>query len=289
MVVNKSTIVRWRELKSVTRELNQWLNELSGFSKCLELRDKVVNTSQRFLETRLQYKTLKQIHSRNVIQRTSIQSQLSTLLQRKTSWNSDDMNTFTELCRKEHEFGSIEAQSERDLQRIEQELDHSMDLALAAMRERYQEEQNWSQHVSMLSAYTSIGLLSLNVILFSVSVGIIEPRKRKLLHQQITNSFDNKIEDSHTIINEKMKQESHQIIKHVEELLRKEREFQLKMNNQNQIREISDSTASVLVIDDQKKSKLDSELKENVKLISIATSVGAFLGISLYYVINRSI
>ena len=56
---------------------------------------------------------------------------------------------------------------------------------MKAIRERYTGEQNWSDHIRLLSTYGTLGLMVVNFVLFGLVHGIMEPRRRKLHLEKI--------------------------------------------------------------------------------------------------------
>ncbi len=59
-----------------------------------------------------------------------------------------------------------------------------------SMRERYQQEQLWSDKIRKMSTYGTFGLLTFNLILFIMIQFVFEPRKRKRLLDELLKVID---------------------------------------------------------------------------------------------------
>jgi hypothetical protein len=65
---------------------------------------------------------------------------------------------------------------------------------LDKLRERYQEEQIWSNWVRSLSTYGTAGLMAVNVVLFMLVHGWLEPRRRRIMMLEMRQMLSDEIQ-----------------------------------------------------------------------------------------------
>ncbi|KAJ2628351.1 sensitivity to high expression protein she9, partial [Coemansia sp. RSA 1287] len=111
--------------------------------------------------------------------RIANQREINSLLQRKHLWSEEDVARFTSLYRDEHQAESAETQSAKDLKEAEALVDHKYDELVNAIRERYHEEQIWSDKIRRASTYGTWAVLFMNILALFLAQAIFEPRKRR--------------------------------------------------------------------------------------------------------------
>ncbi|KAJ2733650.1 sensitivity to high expression protein she9 [Coemansia sp. BCRC 34962] len=162
-----------------TTWLGKALNQLTGYDRIAEHKQRVQDTGKAFQEARLHLDNIKIRHAQVIQARMSSQREINSLLQRKHLWNDDDVARFTGLYRDEHQAESIEIAAGRELRDTEALVDKKYDDLVAAIRERYHEEQIWSDKIRRASTYGTWAVLFMNIIALFLAQAIFEPRKRR--------------------------------------------------------------------------------------------------------------
>ncbi|KAJ2564571.1 sensitivity to high expression protein she9 [Coemansia sp. RSA 1822] len=182
-------LVTWRQTLDSLRSLpkdDDWvtwagkaLNEITGYDRIALLKMQVDSSGEQFHAARRQLDDTKAQHTRATKSRIANQREINSLLQRKHLWSEDDVARFTSLYRDEHQAESAETQSAKDLKEAETLVDHKYDELVNAIRERYHEEQIWSDKIRRASTYGTWAVLFMNILALFLAQAIFEPRKRR--------------------------------------------------------------------------------------------------------------
>lgn len=160
-------------------EGNRLLNKITGYDTCESLRESVTKADAEFQSLREALTTSREAFTRAIQERSACQKELNSLLQRKPTWIDTDLQRFTELYRHEMRLESTEKQAKEANEHLEKAVDKAHNFLISSMRERYQEEQLWSDKIRRLSSFGTFGLMAVNLALFLVLQTVIEPRKRQ--------------------------------------------------------------------------------------------------------------
>ena len=167
------------------------INRITGYDQCERLRDAVNEADQRFQQLREQLQSSRVAYTKAVAERSICQKELNGLLQRKPSWMDTDLQRFTELYKTEMRLEASEHGAKENNERLEQLVDQAHHALMTIMRERYQEEQLWSDKIRRASTFGTFGLMGINVVLFLGLQLIVEPRKRR----KFIGEFERVVED----------------------------------------------------------------------------------------------
>ena len=118
-------------------------------------------------------------YEKAVTNRSKVQAEINSLLQRKQDWNNNDLSRCTECYQKEHTLTILEEEAKLACAKQEQKVELMQNQFLGALRSVYQEETALSQRAKILSSYFTWGLIFLNSSIFLVSTLLIEPKKRE--------------------------------------------------------------------------------------------------------------
>ncbi|KDE07450.1 hypothetical protein MVLG_02315 [Microbotryum lychnidis-dioicae p1A1 Lamole] len=176
----KETIRAW-ELERRLRDMGGKINAATGYVEIDLLRKGVVEREKALNAAREVAGLSKQAFAAAVAVRAASQKEVNDLLQRKHSWTSADVMRFTELIQQDHENEQAEAKARVAAEKTEQEVESGFSELMQAILERYHEEQVWSDKIRSLSTYGSLGITSLNVLLFIITILLVEPWKRRRL------------------------------------------------------------------------------------------------------------
>lgn len=165
--------------------VSDWLNKITGYEMCEKLRRNVKDQDDIYLHLRDELQQARQVFNQAIRERSQCQKELNSLLQRKQSWQDTELLRFTELYRNELKLEQAERDAKELNDRLETEIDKAHHKLMVVMRERYQEEQLWSDKIRRISTYGTFGLMLLNVMLFLILQLVLEPRKRKMFIDKI--------------------------------------------------------------------------------------------------------
>lgn len=190
----KALNYRIRSSKSPTDVLNAF----TGYDVCERLRQQVVESDRELESLRQRLRDSRRTYFRSIGDRSACQKEINGLLQRKSTWTDSELIRFTELYRSEMKLEQAEAAAKAENDHLEKIVDDSHQRLINAMRERYQEEQTWSDKVRRISTFGTVALMTVNFILFLLLQVIIEPYKRR----RLVNQFEQVLEKR---LNEKIK------------------------------------------------------------------------------------
>ena len=122
--------------------------------------------------------------------RANSQRDLTDLLQRKSTWSSEDVSRFTSLVHQDHLNTLAESSSKTASQAADNALEREFGALTQIILERYHEEQVWSDKIRSASTYGSMVVLGVNVFVFLAAIVIVEPWKRKKLAEALGRRVD---------------------------------------------------------------------------------------------------
>lgn len=170
--------------------VSQVINQVTGYETCERLKKIVQETDCDFQRLKDELYQARSTFDVAIQSRSQCQKDLNSLLQRKQTWSDEDLHRFTELYRREMRLEQGEAEAKASHQQLEAAVDRAHQRLMDALRERYQEEQLWSDKIRRVSTYGTVSLMALNLILFLLIQLGLEPRKR----QRLLGRFDSMLE-----------------------------------------------------------------------------------------------
>ncbi|KAJ1946609.1 sensitivity to high expression protein she9 [Kickxella alabastrina] len=159
--------------------LGKALNQMTGYNRIFDLKTKVEESGSKFKAARHDLDKIKELHARTVQERIANQREINSLLQRKHLWNEDDVARFTGLYKDEHQAEMTELSASESLKEAEALVDRRYDQLVETIRERYHEEQIWSDKIRRASTYGTWAVLFMNILALFMAQAIFEPRKRR--------------------------------------------------------------------------------------------------------------
>ena len=178
------------------------LNEVTGYERIEGLKQRVheqgkrpiprssikvlIKLSEQRLQTARQATREAKIAYEAAVQtRATSQRDLTDLLQRKSTWSSEDVSRFTSLVQQDHLNTLAESSSKTASQAADEALEREFGALTQIILERYHEEQVWSDKIRSASTYGSMIVLGVNVFVFLSAIVIVEPWKRKKLAEAL--------------------------------------------------------------------------------------------------------
>lgn len=170
--------------------VSQLINQATGYETCERLKRVVQEADRDFQRLKDELHHARATFEVAIQSRSQCQKDLNSLLQRKQSWSDEDLHRFTELYRKEMRLEQGEAEAKASHQQLEVAVDRAHQKLMDALRERYQEEQLWSDKIRRVSTYGTVSLMMLNLLLFLLIQLVLEPRKRQRLLQRLDTMLE---------------------------------------------------------------------------------------------------
>ncbi|CCK69562.1 She9p KNAG_0C04600 [Huiozyma naganishii CBS 8797] len=164
------------------------LNDVTGYSSIQQLRESIVTMERQLEEVKLEVKKCKTEYNDAIQTRIQSQREVNNLLQRKSSWSTEDLERFTQLYKDD----TINSRRVEDLKvklaHVESREDQLHDDLYRAILTRYHEEQIWSDKIRRTSTWGTFTLMGINICLFLILQLLLEPWKRR----RLTRSFEDK-------------------------------------------------------------------------------------------------
>lgn len=174
---------------TVVPQVSKLFNELTGYSAVQKTKERVLQLDDELASAKLYARNSKLAYEKIVEDRHKVQRELSSLLQRKDTWTDHDITRFTEVYRKDVNFEHEELDAKKEQKKAANEFDEYHRLYLNGIRERYIEEQLYSDKIRRASTWWTWGLISLHFLLFILVQLVFEPRKRKNMVDNIREEF----------------------------------------------------------------------------------------------------
>ena len=118
--------------------------------------------------------------------RLAVQKEIHSLLQRQNAWTGSDVQRFTDLYKRDLDLEQSETRAKTEYKSASDEFERSHQDYLNEIRERYIEEQLYSDKIRRASTWWTWGLITCHLTLFLVIQLFVEPRKRQALLEQLS-------------------------------------------------------------------------------------------------------
>lgn len=181
-------------LRMTVAPLAGTLNDLTGYSSIVRMKEKVFTADSEFELCKQSLEAAKQRYEVAIAKRNQLQKEMNGLLQRKSAWSDADMQHFTELYKKEHLTEAEEIDSQKLYRSATRALEKAQISLLSCIRERYIEEQNWSDKIRQTATWYTWALMLVHLGLFIAVQTYVEPRRRLAFTSQIETLVDSKFE-----------------------------------------------------------------------------------------------
>lgn len=182
-------------MQNIPNEAGQLLNRWTGYDQCERLKEAVNAADRQFQDLRERLQTSRITFTKAIAERSLCQKELNGLLQRKPGWLDTDLQRFTELYRTEMRLEGAERAAKEENEQLEKQVDQAHHNLVSVMRERYQEEQLWSDKIRRASTAGTFGLMAVNIALFLGLQLWVEPRKRKRFIEEFESVVAGKLQD----------------------------------------------------------------------------------------------
>ncbi|KAI9022675.1 Mdm33 family-domain-containing protein [Hyaloraphidium curvatum] len=166
-------------------KVNNAINEMTGYSRieALKARIRTAETAYAAARDALRdsHEALEDAHRR----RARAQRDANALLQRRHTWDQNDVQAFTELYAQEHGLAKEVEERGDGYRKAQKGAEDAMVELVEGLRERFWEETSWSDRIRAMSTYATIALMLLNIGIAVWGHGYIEPRRRAAMVDRI--------------------------------------------------------------------------------------------------------
>eukprot|EP00124_Ichthyophonus_hoferi_P002814 Ihof_evm3s211 gene=Ihof_evmTU3s211 len=175
-----------------------------GYDTILKLKDNVSLADDSFRVARANFKNAQTAYDTVLKNRSECQQKINGLLQRQASWTEEDVSKFGKLLKLEHELKRTESVQEGMLATCETEVEARLGAYTTAMRERYHQEQIWSDKIRSLSTYGTLIVMGFNLFALFLSMAAFEPRKRRNIIEGVQILMDEQRRESEQFLHDEM-------------------------------------------------------------------------------------
>ncbi|KAI8921544.1 Mdm33 family-domain-containing protein [Entophlyctis helioformis] len=161
------------------------LNQLTGYEVVERRKLRVMEHSDRLEKSKEEARRAKLFFEETIDERRKCQRELNSLLQRKDSWTDTDITRFTELYRRDLSLEQLETTAQASYKSATEIFEKNQVEFLSEIRERYVEEQMFSDKIRQASTWWTWGLISTHFVLFMVIQFYVEPRKKENLKREV--------------------------------------------------------------------------------------------------------
>ena len=197
--------IRWRISKYMNQVMDDLMPKLAVASQRINTYTGTDYSAIESLrrEIRSQESLVKARHEALLTAKESLESartaeslsrkEVVALLERRHSWSDTDLERYMSLIRSEH-LNDQAVQSAKDaVTAAEQSLDEARNKMEKMERMQYHEEQIWSDTIRRNSTWVTFGLMGVNILLLLVTMGVVEPWRRKRMVREIKAAMEEKI------------------------------------------------------------------------------------------------
>uniref|UniRef100_A0A383W3X2 Sensitive to high expression protein 9, mitochondrial n=1 Tax=Tetradesmus obliquus TaxID=3088 RepID=A0A383W3X2_TETOB len=167
--------------------LTQNINRLTGYEAIDKLKGSVGSANQQLQEVKGALAAAKAEYEECLARQSQLHREVTALLQRKSSWVPADVARFTQLYAAEHETEAAVAAAKGRYSHLSDEAEALQLRLVDLIRERYQQEQLWSDNIRRASTWWTWGLMGLHFASFVTVYTVLEPRKRAALQAAVAD------------------------------------------------------------------------------------------------------
>lgn len=179
-----------------TAQIADKLNILTGYSMVEKLKADVAHADREVShlkatlnDARAKYESAQSTH-------IDIHRKINDMLHKRSSWTPDDANTFGALHGQELLLEKRVEDSKLDYDKVSDELEAAQTRLLQNIRERYNQEQVWSDKIRSVSTWWTWILVTVQFFSFIAMYAIIEPMKRQKLAGEVEAAFERRLQES---------------------------------------------------------------------------------------------
>ncbi|KAJ3288654.1 sensitivity to high expression protein she9 [Blyttiomyces sp. JEL0837] len=181
-----------KKVNETLSQVSHVFNTITGYSHVERRKKKVQEIDEGLNAARKHVASTKREYESVIDERRKCQREINSLLQRKDTWLDTDVVRFTELYRKDLMLEQEESNAKSQFSLANEKFDQLHSDFLTEVRERYIEEQLYSDKIRQASTWWTMGLISFHLILFMV-INLREPYKTRRAQKLMTDSVSKEV------------------------------------------------------------------------------------------------
>ncbi|KAI1126122.1 Mdm33 family-domain-containing protein [Nemania abortiva] len=171
---------------------SQRINDLTGYSSIESLKSQISALEAQLRAAQAHLTAARSAYKTAVLDRSTTQREVTTLLARQKTWTPVDFERFTTLYRQDYELEASVGARAVDLEQAEREAERLGRELGAGILARYHEEQIWSDKIRRMSTWGTWGLMGVNILLFLLLQFGAEPWRRR----RLVRGFEEKVREA---------------------------------------------------------------------------------------------
>ncbi|ORY52398.1 hypothetical protein BCR33DRAFT_779711 [Rhizoclosmatium globosum] len=172
-------VLRLRSLQDqYVPALSEFLNAATGYDAVVDRKRKVEEKDAELKAAMAALDHAKLKYEESIDERRRTQKEINSLLQRKDSWVDQDIHRFTDLYRRDLTLESAETAMKLAYKNASDSYEVVHQDYLNQIRERYIDEQLYSDKIRSASTWWTVGLISVHLVIF-LMVSIRDPWVKK--------------------------------------------------------------------------------------------------------------
>jgi len=195
--------------------MSDGLNKVSGQDVVEKIKRDIQTLDKEITQARKDVVAARTAYDELLTKRKNNAREMNSLLQNKHAWTSADLERFTKVFQDEHVLESSEEAGKAALNTQQTRLDELFVGMLDKQRSLYLAEQNASDKVKAGSTYWTMLLMGLQFASFLAVYGFLEPRRRRILQQQL-DDLKNEVKSGHS---SSLKESEERLASHIATIL----------------------------------------------------------------------
>jgi sensitive to high expression protein 9 len=193
----RNTSTSSSSIHNLTTQIASELNKISGFDVVEQIKMEIQTLDREIQQARKDVAAARMAYDDLLTRRKNNAREMNSLLQNKHAWTPADLERFTKVFQDEHVLESSEEAGKATLNSQTTRLDELFMGMLDKQRSLYAAEQGASDKVRVGSTYWTMLLMGVQLASFLAVYGFLEPRRRRLLQQQL-DDLKNEVKSGHS-------------------------------------------------------------------------------------------
>ncbi|TPX45327.1 hypothetical protein SeMB42_g04045 [Synchytrium endobioticum] len=171
--------------------ISNTLNALTGYSEVVKLKERVLAKDAELNMKKAALEASRNKYEELIESRRKMQRELNALLNRKDTWLDSDVERFTLLYRQEITLEQDENTAKQLYKNASEVMEKAHVELLSEIRERYIEEQLYSDKIRSVSTWYTWALILVHLTVFLSAQFLVEPARRERFHAELSELIKN--------------------------------------------------------------------------------------------------
>eukprot|EP00241_Pyramimonas_parkeae_P007037 CAMPEP_0114241664 /NCGR_PEP_ID=MMETSP0058-20121206/9749_1 /TAXON_ID=36894 /ORGANISM="Pyramimonas parkeae, CCMP726" /LENGTH=313 /DNA_ID=CAMNT_0001354197 /DNA_START=67 /DNA_END=1009 /DNA_ORIENTATION=- len=189
-MVENGGVIPWERMRDAQTGLQEWISNFTGYNRVENLKEQESLHHSEFRMAKDRMRTLTEEYERAVQKRSTTQSQVNSLLNRRLEWTSEEAQRFAQINTQDIVLKATEAEARNALDQGMEAVDLCQGKWLRAVEQHRKQELAYIENSRHLGTYASLALLSLNTIMFAANFLVLEPWKLRRIKSVVEANRD---------------------------------------------------------------------------------------------------